>query len=202
MPSDLCKHYRDWVLPPADDTLGGVQLRSPHHLETFKLVSPRQHTTTFCCTKTKNTTFSNVIMLLCVSLKLVRSHLFSLRRGGNYICICVSLCVVLSCLKLIWFLSFLGGGAVFVVGASWEGGWSEDCHIAPVIWLCALEHLFHEKVCPPPPPPFTHPLIPSGKNPQLYCFFSSMANWARASLSPLLPKKEAALGVVKLLKRV
>lgn len=25
-----------------------------------------------------------------------------------------------------------------------------------------------------------------------------MANWARASLSPLLPKKEAALGVVKL----
>lgn len=29
-----------------------------------------------------------------------------------------------------------------------------------------------------------------------------MANWARASLSPLLPKKEAALGVVKLLKRV
>lgn len=92
VPSDLCK-TKDWVLPPAD-TPGGVQLRSPPHLETFKLVSLRQHTATFCCTKTKNTMFSNVIMLLCVSLTLVHSHLFSLRRGGNYICICVSLCGV------------------------------------------------------------------------------------------------------------
>lgn len=107
------------MLPPANDTPGGVQLRSPPHLETFKLVSPRQHTTTFCCTKTKNTTFSNVIMLLCVSLKLVHSHLFSSGRGGNYICICVSLCgVVMPQVDLIF--------GVFVVGHHGrEGGWVE-----------------------------------------------------------------------------
>lgn len=134
-PSDLCKHYRDWVLPPADDTLGGVQLRSPHHLETFKLVSPRQHTTTFCCTKTKNTTFSNVIMLLCVSLKLVHSHLFSLRRGGNYICICVSLCGVVMPPSWFFFVLFVLGffcWGGFVVGLHGRVGWSEDCHITPV----------------------------------------------------------------------
>ncbi|KAF1379642.1 hypothetical protein PFLUV_G00178150 [Perca fluviatilis] len=96
------------------------------HLETFKLVSPRQHTTTFRCTKTKNTTFSNVIMLLCVSLKLVHSRLFSSRKGGNYICICVSLCgVVMPQVDLV----FRG----FVVGRHGEGGWSKDCHITPVI---------------------------------------------------------------------
>lgn len=70
----FCEHYRYWVLPPANDTPDGVTLRPPptpplpHILKTFKLVSPRQHTATFCCTKTKNTKFSNVIMLLCVSL--------------------------------------------------------------------------------------------------------------------------------------
>lgn len=57
-------------------------------------------------------------MLLCVSLKLVRSHLFSLRRGGNYICICVSLCgVVMPQVGLI--ICFRGG---FVVGLQWVGG--------------------------------------------------------------------------------
>lgn len=67
----------------------------PPHLETFKLMKPEAtHFTTLCCIETKNTTFSNVIMLVCVSLKLVRCHLFSLRRGGNSICICVSLCGV------------------------------------------------------------------------------------------------------------
>lgn len=80
----------DRVLPPANDTPGGVQPRPPPHLETFKLVSPRRHTTTLCCIKTKNTTFSNVIMLVYVSLTLVHGHLFSSRRGGNSVCICVS----------------------------------------------------------------------------------------------------------------
>lgn len=86
-------------------------------LKHSKLVSPRQHTTTFCCIKTKNTTFSNVIMLLCVSLKLAHSHLFSSRRGGNYICICVSLCgVVMPQVDLIFGLFSLWGVM---------GGWVE-----------------------------------------------------------------------------
>lgn len=147
MPSDLCKHYRDWVLPPANDTPGGVQLRSPPHLETFKLVSPRQHTTTFCCTKTKNTTFSNVIMLLCVSLKLVHSHLFSSRRGGNYICICVSLCgVVMPQVDLIF-----GGFLLWGVMGGWVE-WGLSYHTCNLI--VSIEGMLF---------PFTHPLIPSGK---------------------------------------
>ena len=98
----------------------------------FKLVSPRQHTTTFCCTKTKNTMFSNVIMLLCVSLTLVHSHLFSLRRGGNYICICVSLCgVVMPQVDLIFWGFLLWG----VMGGGVEWGLSYHiCILIVSIW--------------------------------------------------------------------
>lgn len=122
VPCDLCKHYRDWVLPPASDAPGGVHLRSPPHLETFKLVRPRRHTTTFCCTKTKNTTFSNVIMLLCVSLKLVHSHLFSSERRELYLYLC--LCVVLSCLDLILSFFFLFLFLWGVIGGYREQGLS------------------------------------------------------------------------------
>lgn len=123
------------VLPPANDTPGGVQWSPSPHLETFKLLSPRQHTTTSRCTKTKNTTFSNVIMLVYVSVKLVHSHPFSSRRGGNYICICVSLCGVV--MPQIYFFGGVGG----CFGASWEGRWSEDCHITPVFLIVSTEGL-------------------------------------------------------------
>lgn len=111
VPYDLCKHYRDWVLPPANDTPSGGSTVLPmlKHLNLWA----RGHTLQpSVVPKTKNTTFSNVIMLLCVSLKLVHSHLFRSRRGGNYICICVSLCgVVMPQVHLILGFSFF-----FVVG--------------------------------------------------------------------------------------
>lgn len=157
VPSDLCKHYRDWVLPPANDTLGGGSAKTlPPHLETFKLMKPEAtHFTTLCCIETKNTTFSNVIMLVCVSLKLVRCRLFSLRRGGNSICICVSLCGVVMPQSDLIFVS------LFVFGASWEA-WAgvKSCHITPVFWLLA------QKVCPP-----LHPSLNTfWSKPQIFLF--------------------------------
>lgn len=90
---------------------GGVQPRSPPspppppHISTRLSLWARGNTRQpSVVPKTKNTTFSNVIMLLCVSLKLVRSHHFSSRRGGNYICICVSL--VWCCHASSWFHFF------------------------------------------------------------------------------------------------
>lgn len=155
MPSDLCKHYRDWVLPPANDTPGGVQLRPhlpPPHLKTFKLVSPRQHTTTLCCIKTKNTTFSNVIMLVYVSLTLVHSHLFSSRRGGNYICICVSVwCRHASNWFDFW--GFCFGGVM--------GGWVEwGLSYHTCILIVSIESMLS------PLPIFEYLLV----KPQLFCF--------------------------------
>lgn len=125
----------DWVLPPANDTPGGVQPRPPPHLETFKLVSPRQHTTTLCCIKTKNTTFSNVIMLVYVSLTLVHGHL-SVRGEEGIIFVSVSLCgVVMPQIDLIW--AFLVFVCLFLGHHGRECGWSEDCHNTPLFWLLA-----------------------------------------------------------------
>lgn len=110
----------------------------------IKLVSPRQHTTTFCCIKTKNTTFSNVIMLLYVSLKLVRSHISAEERRELYLYLC--LYMWLSCPELIWF------GDFFVVGCYWRVGGMRT-HITFV----AFEHRKYAL------PLFLYPFLPSGK---------------------------------------
>lgn len=97
-PFELCKHYLDLVLPPANGTQDRVQLRFPSHLVTLKLESPRQHITTYCCTKTKNTKFRNVIMLFCLFKGGAQPS--SYVRGGEGLYSYPCLFVVLSCLKL------------------------------------------------------------------------------------------------------
>lgn len=115
----------------------------------------------------------------------------------------MSLCVVLSCLKLISF-----SGVVlflfFVVVVDDVGG----CHGRVGGARTVISHLYfdceHRTRALPLHPPFFF-FVCSKHLPikaHFVLFFSSMANWARASLSPLLPKKEAALGVVKLLTPV
>lgn len=42
--------------------------------------------------------------------------------------------------------------------------------------------------------PFLHPFLPSGKTVMILFDFCSIADWARASLSPLLPKKKKKRG--------
>lgn len=107
----FCKHYRDWVLPPANDTPGGVQPRSPPHLETFKLVSPEAtHYNPLLYQNQKYHVQQCNNATLCLSKVGAQPPFFSSRRGGNYICICVSLCGVV--MPQVDFI-FWGG---FVVG--------------------------------------------------------------------------------------
>ena len=136
---------RDWVLPPANDTSrwggggsGETSSSSSPHLGNILRSWARGNTLQpSVVPKTKNTTFSNVIMLLCLPLWSWCTATFAVGGEEGIIFVSVSLCVVLSCLKLIWFLCFGGGGGV-CCGASWEG-WAEreNCHIRPVIWLWA-----------------------------------------------------------------
>lgn len=93
VPFDFRKHDRDWMLPPANDAPDGDQLQPLPHLETFKLVSPRQHTTTFCCTKTKNNHVQQCNNAsLCLSKVGAQPPFQFEERRELYLYLCLSVC--------------------------------------------------------------------------------------------------------------
>lgn len=101
MPFDLCQHYIDWVLPPTSDTAGGAQTRPPTSFEALKLVSQRQHATTYVVPKPKITTFIDVLMLVCVSKVGAQPPFFRFEERREfylYLCLCLVLIACFGCL--------------------------------------------------------------------------------------------------------
>lgn len=112
-----------------------VGFNCPPHVETFKLVSPRPHTTTFCCTKNQKYHIQQCNnATLCLS-KVGAQPPFPFEERRElylYLCLSVWCCHASSSFDFGFFFFFC-----CCWGVSWEGGWSEDCHITPVFWLRA-----------------------------------------------------------------
>lgn len=108
----------------------GVQLRSPPHLETFKACQPEAtHYNLLLYQNQKYHVQQCNNATLCLSKVGAQPPFQFEERRELYLYLCLS---VWCCHASSWF-DFWG----FCYGASREGGWSDDRHITPVIWLWA-----------------------------------------------------------------